>query len=186
MNKLSSADLLGSSGKWWAYILMGALLLFTGIWLFSIPEDTLLSIDRNLSYLILVMGIWQIITVYTGPDEEPYGWWKFIIGAVEIVLGVIVLLQPGISFHLLMVFLGFWLLFRGLFLLAFSFRLKRLGGQPWLWLVVGGMLAGILGVCVILNPTEVLTRYFWLAVGALVTGVVHILLGWQLKRIGTL
>lgn len=185
MNKQTSTDLLGSSGKWWAYLLMGALMLFAGVWLFSVHEDSLLSIDRALSYLILAMGIWQIITVYTGPDEEPYGWWKFIIGAVEIILGVIVLLQPGISFRILMLFLGLWLLFRGLFLLVFSFRLKRLGGEPWLWLLVGGIVVGVLGVCVVLNPTEVFTRYFWLALGALAAGVVHVMLGWQLKRIRT-
>jgi uncharacterized membrane protein HdeD (DUF308 family) len=186
MSTITPSELLGSAGKWWAYLLLGAVLIAAGVWMFAYHEDTLLSINRVLCYLLLGLGVWQIITVYIGHDREPNAWWKFIVGAVEIIIGSSILVIPGLPLHIVMLLLGGWLFFRGLFLLYFSFRLNGLDGQSWIWLLAGGILVCLLGVCVLLDPTEKLTRYFWTALGALVAGAYHLMLAFQLRNIARL
>jgi|GEM_PF-1116211 len=183
MSTITPSELLGSAGKWWAYLILGAVLLTAGVWMFAYHEDTLLAINRMLCYLLLGLGVWQIITVYTGPDREPNAWWKFLVGAVEIIIGSSILVIPGLPLHIAMLLLGGWLFFRGLFLLYFSFRLNALDGQSWIWLLAGGILVCILGICVVLDPTEKFTRYFWTALGAIVAGMYHLMLAFQLRGI---
>lgn len=185
-NNHTPSEHLGSASKWWAYLIAGLLLLFAGFWMFAYHEDSLLAINRVLCYLLLALGTWQIITVYTGPDKEPNAWWKFIVGAIEIIIGSSILVIPGLPLLMVMLFLGGWLACRGLFLVYFSFRLKGIDGQSWIWLLVGGILVCLLGVCVLLDPTVKLTRYFWTALGALVAGAYHFVLAFQLRRIAHL
>jgi len=182
MQNITSEKLLGSINKWWYYLILGLLFLSTGLWiLFYAPQRELVGLDRWLAMLILLTGIFEMVMAAYRKDAESRWWWKMIIGGLEAIFGVIMLLVPGASLRLLMFFLGGWMLLRGAFLITFSFRLMRVGDQPWLRVLIGGIVVVLLAFFVFSNPwAESVTPYFWVAVSLLASGLFHILLSFDL------
>lgn len=183
MKNITSEKLLGSIRKWWYYLLLGLLFLGTGIWiLFYAPQQELRGLDRWLSILILVSGVLEMIMANYRKDAEPRWWWKMIIGGLEAIFGVVMLLVPGASFRLLTGIIAAWMILRGAFLITFSFRLLRVGDQPWLRVLIGGILVVLLAFFVFVNPwSESVTAYFWVAVSLIASGIFHVLLSLDLR-----
>lgn len=171
----------GSARKWWVYALVGLFFVVAGVWIFSGHSATLEKVDRILSYGVILLGASQLMILMAAPEKREHNWWAILVGMLEIMLGTAVLLQPGLSIELLMIYLGLWLFFRGAFLTIFSFKLNAIPKQPWLWLFIGGTIVAFLGILTMLNPTEVFTRYFWFGTGCLLAGVVHLSLALQLR-----
>ncbi len=183
MENITSEKLLGSINKWWYYLLLGLLFLGAGIWiLFFAPQQELSGLDRWLSVLILISGVFEMIMAAYRKDTEARWWWKMIIGGLEAIFGVVMLLVPGASFRLLTGIIAAWTILRGAFLITFSFRLLRVGDQPWLRVLIGGILVVLLAFFVFVNPwSESVTAYFWVAVSLIASGTFHVLLSFDLR-----
>ncbi len=185
MREITSDKLLGSISKWWYYLLLGLLFIGTGVWiLFYAPQRELSGLDRWLSILILLSGVFEMFMASYRKDTEARWWWKMIIGGLEAIVGVVMLLVPGASFRLLSGIIAAWMILRGAFLVTFSFRLMRVGEQPWLRVLIGGVLVVLLAFFVFSNPwSESVTAYFWVAVSLIASGIFHVLLSFDLHRL---
>jgi uncharacterized membrane protein HdeD (DUF308 family) len=53
--------------------------------------------------------------------------WTIIMGLLSVLVGVVVLVYPGISLATLAVVLGFWLVVFGIMEIVLAFRLRSLG-----------------------------------------------------------
>jgi uncharacterized membrane protein HdeD (DUF308 family) len=180
---LNNTQIVVPTRQWWVYAFIGLFFLGAATWIFSNHAATLEKIDRILSYGVIMLGTSQLILLMVAPEKHNRQWWTLLVGILEIMLGTAVLLQPGLSMELLMIYLGLWLFFRGGFLTIFSFKLNAIPKQPWLWLFISGTVVAFFGILTMLNPTEVLTRYFWFGMGCFLAGVVHLFLAWQLRKI---
>src|SRR5262245_36402635 len=109
-------------------------------------------------------------------------WWATLLrGAAWILFGVAIYARPGISLVALTFLFGFFVLVDGI-----ANTLSALAGQEhehW-WMVLLAGLSGILvGLLTFFNPgVTTLTLLFFIAVWAIVTGVVEIVQAIQLRR----
>jgi uncharacterized membrane protein HdeD (DUF308 family) len=101
--------------------ILGALSAFIGLLLLRAPLQSLAVIALLIGAWWMVSGVIEIITAITAPGHH---WWRLIGGAVSLVAGVVVLLNPGISLSVLTWFTGIWLIVYGIFAVVGAFGLR--------------------------------------------------------------
>jgi uncharacterized membrane protein HdeD (DUF308 family) len=113
---------------------------------------------------------------------DPWLWWlPLVFGICAIVLGVLLLAQPGITALTLVVVMGVYWLVDGVFD-AVHALLHR--APQWGWRLAGGIISAIAGLVVLASPimSTILTvaLLFWiLVIGAIISGIFSIIHGLQ-------
>jgi uncharacterized membrane protein HdeD (DUF308 family) len=81
------------------------------------------------------------------------GWgWQLAIGVLTLLIGWSLILHPEISIRVLPLYVGFWMLLKGLLLAGIAFELKAAGRTSWPLVIVLGGLNALFGITMILNP----------------------------------
>ncbi|HEY4148075.1 MAG TPA: HdeD family acid-resistance protein [Chitinophagaceae bacterium] len=110
-------------------------------------------------------------------------WWLFLTrGFLAIVLGVLVLLMPGVTFTFLVILLGAYMLLDGIFSIVTTLadRSNR-RGRGWM---LGGLLSVLVGVLVLSNPfTWVVALVYIVAIWALAAGIIEIIAAVRLRHV---
>jgi uncharacterized membrane protein HdeD (DUF308 family) len=110
-------------------------------------------------------------------------WWMILLrGAISILFGIMVFAWPGISLVSLVLLFGAFALADGFGNVVTAFGGRREHENWWVLLLAG--LAGIaLGVLTFLNPAvTALVLLFYIAVWAIVTGVLQIVTAIRLRK----
>jgi uncharacterized membrane protein HdeD (DUF308 family) len=82
------------------------------------------------------------------------------------------------------VFVGFWLMFRGVFMVSGAFKMKKDGIDNWGWVLFFGILTTIFAFFAIINPLVGASYLvFTLAFAFLLLGIGNIFLSLQLKKV---
>ena len=170
--------------NWWLYLVAGVFLVVGSIWVFMTPVESYVALAWLFSILVLVDGISQ--TIFSISNREKLkGWgWRLAGGILMIIMGVILLLYPGISMVILPFVVGFWLMFAGIYMIAGSIELRDYYIRDWGWLLVFGVLVVILAFFMILRPLFGAFNVVYLTSFALmVLGISEIILSFKLKAI---
>ena len=111
-----------------------------------------------------------------------YWWTTLFRGVVWVLFGVALIAMPGISLVTLTFFFGAFALVDGVSTLISAFGGRRESSHWWLLLLVG--LAGVVvGVLTFMNPAiTALGLLYYIAVWAIVIGVVQIVAAIQLRK----
>ncbi|MBU0731947.1 HdeD family acid-resistance protein [Patescibacteria group bacterium] len=110
-------------------------------------------------------------------------WWIFLIyGLIDIAIGIIVLVWPGLTLAFLIYLIAIWAIASGTVQLFSAFASGWSDAPKWV-LVLGGILSIILGFLIILYPisTTVVLIYF-LAIYAIIFGIIMIVVGIQSRK----
>lgn len=171
--------------KYW-YIpgIIGLILILFGLYLFSVPLATFLTLSMLFSLSFLLSGILEIFFSIQNKDElEGWGW--YLTGAIfNLLIGLVLVLNPAIAAVTLPLFIGFSLLFRSFQGLGFSFELRNYGLKNWGYLTLASALGVVFSIILIANPI-----FTGISVGVLTalsfvfSGIVAIVLAFQLKRL---
>ena len=108
-------------------------------------------------------------------------WWAILIeGILLVILGLLIVVSPGISTLILIQFMGIYWLIAGIFKIVSIFLDKN----GWIWKLVGGILGIIAGLIVIQHPlwSTVLvgsTLILIIAIQAIVFGLVGVMQAFQ-------
>ncbi len=138
--------------NWWLFLILGTLLVVGGIWVFTTPAASYLALTVLFVVLLLVNGIFQIIFSVSNKDELT-GWgWYLTGGILEFLIGIYLWSYPALAMGVLVFVVGFWLLFRGISVIAHSTDLKSMGGKGWGWLLFLGILMTIFSFFIIMDP----------------------------------
>jgi uncharacterized membrane protein HdeD (DUF308 family) len=109
----------------WAHILMGVLFFVGAIWAFARPFNAFWSIASVLGLLLIFKGTLDIITAIDNRDVNPSWWLGLVAGILELLLGFWTSQQEipaqGV---LLLLFVGFFALFRGISEIVIAFELR--------------------------------------------------------------
>lgn len=169
---------------WWLFLVSGILLIAGSFYVFYAPEESYVSLAWIFSILVLVNGISNIFFSISN-RKNLNGWGWYLTGGIfEILLGIILIYYPAISIVLLPVFIGFWLLFRGINVIGSSLDLKGLGILDWGWfLLLGVALTFIASTMILLPIIGHFTVLLLTGVGLFLLGVANIVLSIQLKKI---
>ena len=181
-NLLSKA--VSTVKHWWLFLILGILLTLGGIWVAQTPLQSYLALAVLFIVLLLVNGISQIVFSISNKDNVQ-GWGWFLAGGIlEFLMGVYLWANPGISAAMLPFVVGFWLLFRGITIIANSTDLKEKGAKGWGWLLTSGILMTIISFFMIMDPVFGAFNVIFLTAFAMIfMGISYTILSFKLKSI---
>jgi len=157
-------------------IAIGVVLLIAGILALAAPFAAGLSVAIVVGVLLLIGGIAQLVFAFqAGSFGE--GLLAFLLGALTVAAGGIVIAQPGVGLATLTLFLAAYFIIEGIFEAIWAFQIKPVSG--WGWSLFSGIVSLLLGIMI--------WRQFPLsgawAVGVLV-GIKLMFSGWTLIVLG--
>lgn len=106
-----------------------------------------------------------------------------IRGIVAVLLGILLLLAPGLGAATVGVFIvvciGVWLIIDGFATSALAFRERKAGASGWGWTLAGGIAAILAGVLALIFPLSIaafggLMILWFMAIGLFVRGALEI------------
>ena len=170
--------------NWWWFLIVGLISLATGIIIFANPAATYIGLSLLFSLIMAGTGLSQIVFAVSERHSMKNWGWTLVSGILDFALGTFLMIFPLITMATLPFFVGFYLLFRGIYLIGASIELNSIGIKGWGWVLIGG---------IILFALAFLTLYYP-AVGALglitysgyafiVSGVFSIVLAFQLRAV---
>ena len=169
---------------WWVGVLLGILFLLLGIWVLQSPIESFVTFAIYFAITYIISGIGAIAFSISN-REALDGWgWQLAGGILELIMGIALLANPGVSMIVLSFFVGFWLLFRGFSTISIALELKRDEAKNWGWTLFSGILTTILAFMVLLNPLyAVSTLSIFIGLSLIMAGVAQIMIGFQVRKV---
>jgi uncharacterized membrane protein HdeD (DUF308 family) len=113
-------------------------------------------------------------------------WWVFLLrGVFALVLGILALVWPGVTFTTMVIFLGAYLLIDGLFAIVGAIGARKTN-ENWGLFLLTGLLGVLLGILTLMNPFATgVTLIYLVAIWALLAGLLEIILAIRLRKVIT-
>lgn len=110
-------------------------------------------------------------------------WWIFLLrGIFGVILGLMALLMPGVTFTTLIIFLGAYLLIDGIFSIVAAINARKTM-DSWGWYLASGLLGIIVGLLTFRNPfATALALLYLIAFWVLIAGIVEIVMAIRLRK----
>lgn len=165
---------------WWLLMLAGIFSIALGIAVFVFPLQSYVVLSIIAGVLMLFVGAAQLVIASTSGNYLAMRGYMLVGGVIDLILGLLLCVYPGVTMALLPVMLGIWMMYHAFMMIAFggdleTFRVKGSG-----WTVFGGILLLIFSFIVLVNPFSagIATVVVLAGVGLLVFGL---LLCWAAK-----
>ena len=167
--------------NWWLFTLRGIFAIVFGLLALIFPGPTMLSLVILFSAYMLVDGIFGIISAVRAIRRKEDRWALLIFeGLIDIAVGILAFLWPGITVLAFVLLVGAWAIVTGAVMTAAGFRLNVSHGR-W-WLVLSGLLSLGFGTLLVIIPligAVVLT--WWIGAYALAFGVALVIFSFKLR-----
>jgi uncharacterized membrane protein HdeD (DUF308 family) len=137
---------------WWLMMLAGILCIALGIAVFVFPLQSYVTLSILAGILMLLVGAAQLIIASTSGNYLAMRGYMLVGGVIDLILGLLLCVYPGVTMALLPVMLGIWMMYHSFMMIAFggdleTFRVKGSG-----WTILGGVLLLALSFVVLVNP----------------------------------
>ncbi|TDQ73513.1 HdeD family acid-resistance protein [Sphingobacterium yanglingense] len=169
---------------WYIPLIIGILLILLGFYTISTPVASFLALTILFSWSFIISGLLEIVFAVQNKDEiEGWGW--YLAGGILYTLfGALLFANPAMSAMTLTFVIGFYIMFRSIQLMAFSFDLKQYGSKNWGWITVWAVLGLIFSFILLWNPAFAgLSLVIWVALAIISIGFSACFLAFQLKGI---
>ncbi|MDL2322822.1 DUF308 domain-containing protein [Bacteroidales bacterium OttesenSCG-928-A17] len=170
--------------NWWISLIVGVLFLGLGFFTILFPGIGYEAIAIMFSLAMLVSGVMEIIFA-VGNKSLLIGWgWYFVLGIVDVLLGLILIFIPGVKEVVIPFVLAFWLIFRGISSIGYSSDLQRFGSRNWGWYLATSIVVLFCGIVIMFFPMVGALSVAWM--GGLIfffLGLTRIMLAFDLKRL---
>jgi uncharacterized membrane protein HdeD (DUF308 family) len=174
----------GTVKNWWVFLIIGILLLISSFWMFSSPIEAFVGLAGLFSALIFVSGLFTVFFALTNKDDIDNFGLYLAGGVLDIIMGFILMKYPGLTVVLFSLFVGFWLLFRGIGTLSIAFKIKKEGDSNWGWILFFGILVTVFAFMAIVNPLIGASYLVYtLALALLFLGIANIYLALRLRKV---
>lgn len=178
-------DVYNLKEMWGALVFRGVVAILFGIAAVFWPGLTLVTLVYLFGGYILATGLINMVVGLTNFNDVGSFWGRLflmIVGLVELGAGVYLLRHPLVSFATLILVIGLTFIVRGVFeLFAGIF-----GAGSALYktvLVLGGALAVVVGVLMLMQPAASGVAFVWLlGLYALITGTMLVALAFEAKN----
>jgi uncharacterized membrane protein HdeD (DUF308 family) len=167
--------------NWWLFLLRGIFAIIFGCLALIFPGPTMLSLVLLFSAYMLVDGIVAIISAVRAIRRKEDRWGFLIFeGLVNIAVGVLAFLWPGLTVLAFVLLVGAWAIVTGALMTAAGFRLNIEHGR-W-WLALGGLLSLAFGALLVIAPLiGAIVLTWWIGAYALAFGIVLVILSFKLR-----
>ncbi len=166
---------------WWMLFLRGMLAVLFGLAALFWPGKTLFVLILLFGAYTLVDGVFAIVG---GIMDSSRRWLLLIEGALGMVAGLILLVNPGLGAAVLLYVIAFWAIITGVMEILAAISLRQEIDNTWL-MILGGGLSVLFGLILAVLPGAGLLSLTWLiGAYALVFGIAFIVLGFRVRGLG--
>ena len=172
--------------NWWLIAIRGIAAIIFGIVAFVWPGVTVIVLVALFGAYALVDGISLLASLARGdPEARRHGWAVGVMGVLGVLAAVVAFVLPGWTALSLVFLVGFWAIVLGVLQVVAAIRLRQeIEGE--LWLAIGGILAVLFGLYIVVFPGAGLLSLIWLLGGfAIVFGIANLVLAWRLRQLST-
>jgi len=178
-------DLRSAYTNWWIFLVLGGVFLLFGVYLFTVPLEGFVALTMFFALGMMFDGTGDVIFSIKN-RRSMQGWgWQLAIGVLSLLIGLSLILYPEISIRVLPLYVGFWILLKGLLLAGIAFELKGNGSASWMFVIFLAGLNALFGITMILNPlfgAKLIGTFA--ALGLLTVGISLVFIGFRVKTIG--
>lgn len=173
----------GQPSYWWVPMLFGVIFIITGIWILRSPVESYEQITKMIGVIILVSGTTQIL--FTIGNRKAIPGWEFqtVGGLIDLVIGIILILNPAILLKIITLFVGIWLIVNSITLIKRAMEARKVKQNYWKWELGLGLLLLLLAVLFLWHPMMIgFTIAIWSAWAFIILGIFRIALTIRLRR----
>jgi uncharacterized membrane protein HdeD (DUF308 family) len=169
---------------WWLSLLIGIVLFLLGIAVFIYPAQSYLGMAVLFGWAMLVSGVLEVVLSTANRHFVTGRGWLLAGGIIEIVLGVILIFNVGLSAVTMPLFLGFWLLMRGFWAVGLGGDMQTMEVPGSGWTIFSGILLVLCALWVLFQPLVVGSAavVVWVGVSLLFAGLAACSFALQLRR----
>ena len=168
--------------SWWVFLLFGLVAIAFGVASLAWPGPSILALVLAFGILALADGLVSLLSVFRKDIALP-NWLLLLYAAVSIAFGVLAILRPVEMGEALLWLMALWLIVAGFARVVFAILVRKVVNGEWL-LALSGLLAIVLGVLFLVRPgVGMLTIAIWIAVGAILYGVLQIAVALRLRKL---
>jgi AhpD family alkylhydroperoxidase len=178
----SEAEIHCLCGRMIFAIVRGVLGIIFGLIALFAPIATAVVLAIVIGVWAIVDGVFDIVEAIRHRGSSSMAL-RIVLGAVSILFGILVLAWPGMSLGILVIFVGVWAIIIGILQIMASVRHRAVPNSGWVWGIIGGALAILFGILVLIRPGAGLVSIIWIiGIWAIVWGITLIVLGVQLRK----
>jgi len=169
---------------WYVSLIIGIIFIILGVYIFTTPLETYVSLSTLFSISYIISGIMDIFFSLEN-NKFLKGWgWHLTGGILTLAVGIYLIVYPAISMMVLPIFVGFTMLFRSFQLLGFAFELKELQVLNWGNAAITSVLGIILSLLLLGNPLFTGMSIVTLtAMSCIFVGIATVFLAFNLKKL---
>lgn len=170
--------------NWYLILILGIVLIFTGIWVFGTPLLAYATLAVLFAFTFLITGVLEIIFAVSNRKEMINWGWSLAGGIIDLLLGILLISRPEVSMLILSLYVGFGVLFRSAFAIARALDLKKLKIKNWGFLLALGIIGSIFSFILILNPVIAgITIAIYTGLAFLTLGFFQVFFSFQLRKV---
>ena len=136
------------------YIAVSILLAALGVLLVAKPTFSVNAIGVICGILLSVFGIIKLVGYFSNDPYRLAFQYDMPFGIMLIVLGIIMLVNPGKLVSFICIVLGLWVLISSLFNIQTSLEAKKFGISQWWIVFVLSVIAAVWGLVLVFRPSE--------------------------------
>lgn len=180
---MDSELLLQLGRHWWVLVLYGVLAGLFGLFALISPLAAAIALAWACGVMALAEGVVSLMALFQREGRPSRGWLA-LYAIVSLLFGLLAVTDPAAVAGVLLLFVAAWLIVGGIHRLAMAWHVRRHARGEWLF-ALSGALAIALGVMFAWRPlTGLVVTTLWIGAGALIYGIVQIIAGLRLRRLG--
>lgn len=140
--------------NWWVLTVNGLLaILFGGLAIFA-TETMLLSISMYFGLLVLIGGVLLLLGALDQKRKQKSYSVMLTEGIISVILGILIMIYPGQTLRLFLIFIGAWAVLLGLFKIYITIMIGKALEFRYI-LIFGGLILIGIGLLLLLDPNYV-------------------------------
>lgn len=167
--------------NWGLVALRAVAALIFGVLMLVLPAISLAVLILLFGVYAFADGAFTAIAAVANRRGQP-GWVSLLIaGLVGIAIGIATLFWPGVTAMALVLIIAAWAIVHGIGEIVAAIRLRHVMTGEWR-LLLAGILSVVFGVLIALFPgAGALALVVWIGIGAIVLGIVRLVLAFRLR-----
>ena len=173
---------------WWMLMIAGILCVAAGITVFVFPMESYVTLSVIFGVLMVLVGAIQLIVASSSNNYIAMRGYAITGGVLDLILGLFLCFYPGVTFVLLPIMLGIWMLYHSFMIIAFGGDLETFNVKGDGMVIALGIVLLLISVLILMNPfaAGVAAVVIIAGIGLIVFGLIMCIMAVKLKDIHNL
>lgn len=162
----------------------GILFMLLAVLMIANPTKTLFIIIAMLGVIVTVFGVYYLVRTLVNKNSVLSAVLDIIFSLINILLGIVLIVYPQLSFSVFITFLAIVFLVRGIYFFVMSIDLFRYDTSSGIIGIVVSLLSILLFAFVIFYPiAAAYAATFYIAISLIVYGLTNFVLAYRARKI---